>query len=69
MLETHRNNEGENVAAPDGEEAKQGFKNELLGAIEKNLKAAEADELARGDAEEAEKIKWEEKGVESEKEP
>lgn len=67
MLETHHNDEGENVVRPEGNETKSGFKDELLGAIEANLKSAEADELAMGDVEEVERIKKEEEGVEKEK--
>ncbi len=49
-------------------ETKPEIKNELLSAIETNLKSAEAEEIAMGDTEEAERIKKEEEGVEKEKE-
>lgn len=66
MLPTYHNKEGE-VPSPKGDEAKPEFKNNLLSAIEANLKVAELDEIAMGDYEEAAKIKKEEEGVEKEK--
>lgn len=64
---TYKDDEGEEVVRPEGDETKPEFKGDLLDAIAANLKAAEADEIAMGDVEEAERIQKEEEGVAKEK--
>jgi hypothetical protein len=66
MIPTYKDAEGEEVVRPEGEETKPEFKNDLFGAIKANLKSAEAEELAMGDVEEAERIRKEEEGIEKE---